>query len=221
MITALAIGAAGVLGYLGWDYVHHKKSAHFKSENSGNVNLNPVNIPANDTNAKTTDTPPEDTGFKKKSKHGHGEFPIKRGSKGEKVRKVQQALLDKHGSEILPKYGADGDFGSEMAAALKKLGLPATISKSTYEVIVQDGQSGSSNQSGSKSELASKLYTAVQDGNLDNVLTQLKQIENKEDYRQVSNNFKENYRVNGVHQTLVNAMLNSFSDEGQKQQIRY
>ena len=45
---------------------------------------------------------------------------------------------------ILPKYGADGDFGGEMIAALKKLKLPASISLSTYNVLVS-GQAATDN----------------------------------------------------------------------------
>jgi hypothetical protein len=43
---------------------------------------------------------------------------LRKGSKGEYVRKLQQLLLD-HGYS-LPKYGADGDFGSETQAAVKQ-----------------------------------------------------------------------------------------------------
>ena len=45
-------------------------------------------------------------------------FPLKKGSKGNAVKSLQQLLL-KIDSKILPKYGADGDFGSETEAALK------------------------------------------------------------------------------------------------------
>jgi hypothetical protein len=31
-----------------------------------------------------------------------------------------QSLIAKYGKSILPKYGADGDFGTEAANALKK-----------------------------------------------------------------------------------------------------
>lgn len=48
--------------------------------------------------------------------------PLKKGSKGNAVKSLQQLLL-KIDSKILPKYGADGDFGSETeAAVLKYLG---------------------------------------------------------------------------------------------------
>ena len=43
---------------------------------------------------------------------------LKRGSKGEEVRKVQQMLLER--GYKLPKYGADGDFGAETEKAVKQ-----------------------------------------------------------------------------------------------------
>jgi hypothetical protein len=42
-------------------------------------------------------------------------FPLKKGSKGELVKKLQLAL----GVDKLPKFGADGDFGTETLNALK------------------------------------------------------------------------------------------------------
>jgi hypothetical protein len=42
---------------------------------------------------------------------------------------LQEALIAKYGKQILPRYGADGDFGSEMAAALKKLKFPQQLNK--------------------------------------------------------------------------------------------
>lgn len=53
-------------------------------------------------------------------------FPLKKGSKGQKVLETQQAILavDK---TLLPKYGADSDFGSETEAAVYKLIKKKTI----------------------------------------------------------------------------------------------
>lgn len=49
-------------------------------------------------------------------------FPLKKGSKGNAVKSLQFLLL-KIDSKSLPKYGADGDFGSETeTAVLKYLG---------------------------------------------------------------------------------------------------
>lgn len=53
---------------------------------------------------------------------------IRKGQTGDKVKEIQEALLK--AGEVLPKYGADGDFGSETLAAVKsfqkKNGLPET-----------------------------------------------------------------------------------------------
>lgn len=53
-------------------------------------------------------------------------FPLKRGSKGSKVKELQNALLKKNAS-ILPKYGADGDFGSETESAVKTITGKTTV----------------------------------------------------------------------------------------------
>jgi hypothetical protein len=47
-------------------------------------------------------------------------FPLKKGSKGDNVRMLQQLLL-KIDKTLLPKFGADGDFGSETEAAVQKV----------------------------------------------------------------------------------------------------
>ena len=47
-------------------------------------------------------------------------YPIKKGSKGNKVKELQKLLLQIDPTS-LPKYGADGDFGSETEAALDKI----------------------------------------------------------------------------------------------------
>ena len=47
-------------------------------------------------------------------------FPLKKGSKGAKVIQVQSLLL-KIDKKLLPKFGADGDFGSETEGAILKV----------------------------------------------------------------------------------------------------
>lgn len=53
-------------------------------------------------------------------------FPLKKGSDGQKVIELQQAILSVSPT-ALPKYGADGDFGSETEAAVKMLLGKTTI----------------------------------------------------------------------------------------------
>lgn len=60
------------------------------------------------------------TGGSTGSSRANDNFPLKRGSKGENVRKLQQSML-KIDPNILPRFGADGDFGGETEAAVQKL----------------------------------------------------------------------------------------------------
>lgn len=69
---------------------------------------------------------------------------LKKGSKGPQVKQLQEALINKYGKTILPKYGADGDFGSEVETALKTKGYPTQIDLATFNKIVSpDGQTTS------------------------------------------------------------------------------
>lgn len=59
-------------------------------------------------------------------------FPIQKGSRGEYVRNLQNALINKYGASILPKWGADGSWGSELTKALTDKGLKTVIDNTTY-----------------------------------------------------------------------------------------
>ncbi len=47
-------------------------------------------------------------------------YPLKKGSKGSNVKAIQELMM-KIDSTLLPKFGADGDFGTETEAAAQKL----------------------------------------------------------------------------------------------------
>jgi hypothetical protein len=61
---------------------------------------------------ETTEEPPVVTGGGSGTSTRNDNFPLKKGSKGNNVRRLQNALL-KLNPSALPKYGADGDFGNE------------------------------------------------------------------------------------------------------------
>lgn len=63
------------------------------------------------------------------------------------------------------------------------------------------------------------MYEAALKKDFNKALSLLKTLRNVEDYKAVSDTFK-NYRIGAVRQTLVNGMLNSFSDTKQKDAIR-
>ncbi len=128
------------------------------------------------------------------------------------MRLLQQVLIGKYGKSILPKYGADGDFGSETAAALQKAGLPDTINESTFNVLIK----------GIKPDMATigiELHRAAIAKDYNKVIALLKQMQSVDDYSQANEVFKEN-RLGSVRQTIVNGLLNTFTSTAQKEVIR-
>jgi hypothetical protein len=225
ILTSLAVGAAGILGYFGWQYIKKKKGK--KSGDEALVLPTPKNdtvkpkvvykyitpkvprdtVPRDTTpifNYDTIPTPPKAT----------ADFPLRSGSKGEKVRHLQEALISKYGKQVLPKYGADGYFGGEMVTALRKLKLPTSIDQTIYNVITQ-GVAATNNS------LANQLVSAASKNDFTTAITLLKKIKNKTGYEEVSNEFKNLRIKGGVRQTLVNGMLNSFTKDEQRQAIRF
>lgn len=86
-------------------------------------------------------------------------FPIKKGSKGDKVLNLQKQLIAAYGASVLPKYGADGDWGSEMDAAMKaKVGVIVINSQSQYDSIVK-----SIKDSATKSAMKQRAQTIYED----------------------------------------------------------
>jgi hypothetical protein len=151
------------------------------------------------------------TGFTPAAKDA---FPLKRGSKGENVRRLQEALVAKYGPSILPRYGADGDFGAELVTALVKAGLPSIISQSTFNVLVAGA--GQNNNS-----VAEQLKKAAEKQDFNSVIALLKNIRDTSRYSEINAEFK-NLRINGgVRQTLVTGLLNSFKKKDQQEAIRY
>ena len=208
LLIGLGVAATGLLSYFGWEYYQKKKQE--KEDNSDDS--------SSDTSSDTKMLPPQKSSFTpdffKQPQTRNDDFPLKKGSKGAKVKAFQNALISKNGKAILPRYGADGDFGNEMLAALKKLNLPDTIDESTYNVIVQ-----SSSSSFDAGAIAKALYKDAVNQNVDGVIASLRKMNTKNDYTTVNSEFKK-LTLRGVSQTLVNGLLGSFSDETEKQQIR-
>lgn len=228
VLTTLAVGAAGILGYFGWQYYKKKKKEKDGTEPDISFNRKtqtdtipvPIRIdtpayrPVIKPKPKPKPQPIYQNPYTDDEPVSKSGFPLQRGSKGDKVRALQEVLIVKHGKQILPRYGADGDFGSEMAAALKKLKMPSVINESTYNVLVQGHKA-------TTSTLAQQIFAAASKKDFNTTVKLLKQLKTKDDYKQTGEEFK-NYRLGGgVRQTLVNALLNTFSKEEQKQAIRF
>lgn len=198
LLIGLGIAATGTLGYFGYQWWNKRKQSTNEEESMPEMDL----------------TPPAKNSFSlPAAPKRNDDFPLKKGSKGARVKQVQEVLLAKLGKDALGKAGADGDFGSKTEAALIKAGYPSTIDESTFNVMTQG-------ETLDASATAKELYSTAIIKNFTGAIKSLQKLKSKEDYTTVSDDFKTNYRIGGVRQTLVNGMLNSFTDEKQKQAIR-
>ncbi len=207
ILIGLGVVVTAVGGFFGFKYLKNRKNNSDVEEEE----TTPVTTTAStQTSSSSTSswTKPSSTTPTRKD-----EFPLKKGSKGERVKAMQQQLIAKYGKTILPKYGADGDFGSEMVAALEKKGLPAEVTESAYNLFVIGAAPDSTT-------LAKDLYNAAENNNYSTALTNLKKLRNTDDYSEVSTKFKE-YRIDGgVRKTLVTGMLDTFKTTSQQDAIR-
>lgn len=211
-LIGLGVAAVGTGLFFGWRY--------FKSQQNKNKSLEedddvvPYTPPVQTPVVQTSYTPastyvPQTTST----------FPLKKGSRGEKVRQLQNALISRYGSSVLPRYGADGDFGSELTAALKNNGWPEIVDENTFNVITSGASGGSSSNEFYPMTTATALYLAVILKNFDDALKQLKKFRNVEDYKSANEYFKKK-EIGGVSWTIVNALLTKFTDSSQKDQFR-
>ncbi len=116
LLLGLGVAITGTLTFFGWRYMKSQKVEKLDEDNG---------VP------EENHTPPPS------KPKGNDNWPLKQGSKGNNVKALQQILIGKYGKSILPKYGADGDFGSETVAALKKLALPTDIDAATFLKLVK------------------------------------------------------------------------------------
>jgi hypothetical protein len=208
ILIGLGVVAAGVGGYFGYEWWQKRKAAQDDSGDSGDALPPPPDKKTFHTGVTTGSG----------SSSGNDEFPLKRGSKGSKVKSLQRALIAKFGKSILPKYGADGDFGNETVSGLKRAGLPSEVDQATYESLVS-GVGVSAGSSIDAAGIGKSLVDAAVAGDVSAMLPGLQKMSSTDDYTTVNKEF-ENYNIGGVRKTLVNGLLSALSDENQKQQVR-
>lgn len=209
ILIALGVTAATVGGYLGWNWYSNKK----KKSVDDNMEETPVKNNTPSTTFSSSSSSSSSNWFSPSSTPARkDEFPLKKGSKGERVKELQQALIGKFGKSILPKYGDDGDFGSEMETALQKAGYPTVVDESTYNVIKKLGAPN-------YSAIALGLRSAVDTKNFNNAISSLAKLRNISDYSSTNVKFKEYFWLES-NPTIVSKMLNAFSTSTQRDSLR-
>lgn len=153
--------------------------------------------------------------------NANSSFPLKLGSKGAKVVELQQSLMRTFGSGIFPKYGADGQFGSELSTFLRAKGYGIPLQEADFKKITQiQKPQAPALLIFDPAAIAKGVYNSILAKDYNAAVTLLKAITTPTNYSLVSDKFKM-YRLNGgVRQTLVTAMLNSFAEKSQKENTK-
>lgn len=208
LLISLSIGALGALGFLGYRRYMQLKA---QPDNGGNSH-EPLPEPDFSSSPGSSASSGTATLPRTNSSKAKDEFPLKVGSRGERVKQMQSALIAAYGPV---NGGADGIFGKATEAALKKAGYSTSVDETTFNVIV-----GSTGSSFDPQEVAKAIFSAITlSSSLPKVIAQLKKLKSVTDYSAVNETFK-NYRIGGVRKTLVNGLLSAFPKENDKQQIR-
>lgn len=222
LLIGLGLFATGVLSFFGYQYFNSNKKKSEKPESvpdfktdkpkpqpkpktkptQGKGKKPPVKKPAPKptTSTNTPSPPPTFPDY----------FPLKKGSQGERVKQLQQALISKYGSSVLPK-GVTGIYDVDLQNALVKLKLPQSIDETTFNVLVQK-------KTIDPAMIAKALFLAIKTKSFTATVKILKAIKKPADYSAVNKLF-QSYFIIGK-KTIVNAVLDTFKTEAQKQEIR-
>jgi hypothetical protein len=152
--------------------------------------------------------------------HASATFPLRLGAKGDRVLQLQRTLIATYGAGILKKYGADGYFGKELESVLRSKGYGIPLSEDDFKKITQEKQTPPPPlEAFNPIAVAKAINDSIKAKDYSTSITILKGIKNTTDYSLVSEQLK-NYRINGVRQTLVNAMLSNYTESSQKLNVQ-
>lgn len=194
-LYALALAALSGGGYMLYTRLRRRKAAELDTDNSANISDDlPVVVSAQARSSSRNDG-----------------FPLKRGSRGTKVKALQQALARRDSS-----VKVDGQFGPATAAALKAAGYPDTVDQTTFEAITGSTLKIVFNPA----DIAARLYQAARNGDSTEVLAILKEIRQVNEYSAVNEYYKKQGFL--ISRTIVTDLLEyAFkSDEAAKESIR-
>jgi len=144
-------------------------------------------------------------------------FPIKKGSQGDRVSQLQQALTTLIGVDNIAKYTAkgqsftDGKFGSATEKALTDSGYPKSLDEKTFNSIIQKA-AAVVRVVFNPTDIANKIYDSARKSDMSAVNSGLSQIKNSSDYWLVENVYKT-IGIPGFRKTMVTDLLDTFQDE--------
>jgi len=222
---------AGLLGLTAFGLWWFKWRKREETQNENDLMFKLANKGTDHPGTSSPNTPPSKTPAKPQAN-----FPLKKGSRGELVTQLQNALIAKYGKDIFSTKKSTGYFGDETAGFLKGKGFPVAIDEATFKKIVgaDNDNTNSSPPTGSPApsspkgtsglttpqaiDVAKNIWLNATLKKLQGMIATLKRMKNVADYSKVNKLFGT-IRTNGVHQTIVNAALSAFSDDDTSHQM--
>lgn len=221
----IGIGTLSGLAIAGYFVYQHHKQSHL-SDGTGGDDLEEALKPSGNKDYVLPQQPaPNSTTTTPASS-----FPLKQGSRGALVVELQNALIRAYCKGILPKYGADGVWGSELTNALTSHGHPTTIDLAEFTKIktlpacsegIVDNSSATSTAISALNAgaTATALFTAIKAGIFSATLALLNRMKSPADYKLVGDLFKQ-IPWDGLRRyTLVTAVFTTFNGTDQKKTL--
>jgi peptidoglycan hydrolase-like protein with peptidoglycan-binding domain len=207
-IYALALAALGGGGFLVYDRLKRKKQSNVSqippSSGAETIIIN---------NSLPVSYSPTSSASRLRSSGAtrNDNFPLKRGSRGNRVTQLQQAL-----TKTNPTIAIDGQFGPQTAAALKSAGYPEVVDQSLFNKITSET---AITVIFNPATLAAALYKTAEAKDLTGVISALKQIKSVSEYSSVNDYYK---KQSFISKTIVTDLLDyAFKhDESAKAQIK-
>lgn len=132
---------------------------------------------------------------------GGDSFPLKRGSKGDRVSQLQKALVTLLGNDVGSQNGGiDGSFGKGTESLLKLAGYGKSVDQALFNQIVNNEPTILFNPQ----DLADKLYHSASSKDSATVIKILRQIKDTSQYSAVNDAYK---KIGYVSTTIVTHLL--------------
>ncbi|MEY3377045.1 MAG: hypothetical protein RL463_1355 [Bacteroidota bacterium] len=199
-IYALGVGAVGGAIYFAREYYLSLKAQRDQSSSTIEANTS--------SNTKSV--------FNIFSSSANDSFPLKKGSRGARVRQLQQALASILGASVFQQYSPiDGIFGTGTQNALRQAGYGTSVDEALFNQIVNNQPTIVFNPQ----DLAQKLYTSANAKDSNGVMSILRQIQDTTQYSAVNQSYKS---IGFISKTIVTHLLDQafVNDSLMKERIK-
>lgn len=228
----IGIGALTGIALAGFFIYRHSQQNDI-ANNSGEDDLDDA-LKTSNTSYSVPQQPQASNSSGSSSNSTDSTFPLRQGSRGKLVAELQEALIRAYGKDSLPKYGADGSWGTETTKALADNKQPTTISKADLDKIKSLSAKGGDGildtskpptvtsfvlTAANAGVTSTALYAAIKANSFSTTVPLLLRMKSPADYKLVGDLFKQ-LPWDGIRRfTLVTAVFTTFTAADQKKKL--